>query len=84
MTIPSNYEMRLATLDEYRKLIYAPGSEPSLTTLRRKIQRIPGGRIELGRYYVDLDANDRVNQLSKDAEDRRERLKRDPLLEGLI
>jgi len=65
-------------------LIYAPGSEPSLTTLRRKIQHIQGGRKEMGRYYVDLDANDKVNQLSKDVEERGERLKRDPLLEGLI
>ena len=76
--------MRLASLDVYRKLIYAPGSEPSLTTLRRRIRNIPGGRIEMGRYYVDLDANDKVNQLSNDVEERRERLKRDPLLDGLI
>jgi hypothetical protein len=38
----------------------------------------------MGRYYVDLDANDKVNQLSNDVEERRERLKRDPLLDGLI
>jgi hypothetical protein len=76
--------MRLATLDVYRKLIYAPGSEPSLSTLRRRIDRIPGGRIDMGRYYVDLDANDKMNQLSKDVDERSERLKRDPLLEGLI
>jgi hypothetical protein len=76
--------MRLASLDVYRKLVYAPGSEPSLTTLRRKIRNIPGGRIDLGRYYVDLDANDKVNQLLNDAVERREQLKRDPLLDGLI
>jgi hypothetical protein len=38
-------------------LIYAPGSEPSIATLRARVsaKKVPGGRIEDGHYYVDLD-----------------------------
>jgi hypothetical protein len=35
--------MRLATLAEYRRLVYAEGSAPTLKTLRRRIKEIPGG-----------------------------------------
>ncbi len=76
--------MRLATLAEYRRLAYVEGSAPTMVTLRRRINDIPGGRIELGRYMVDLDANDKANRVKDDIEDTRERLKKDPLLEGLI
>jgi hypothetical protein len=76
--------MRLEKLEKYRALVYAPGSGPSLSTLRRRIRQIPGGRVELGRYYVDLDANEKADQLSRDVDERREQLKQDPLLEGLI
>jgi hypothetical protein len=76
--------MKLATLDEYRKLIYAPGSAPSLSTLRRRIFNIPGGVKDLGRYYVDLDASDKVRQLSSDLDVYREQAKKNPNLAGLI
>jgi hypothetical protein len=76
--------VRLATLAEYRRLVYAEGSAPTLNTLRRRIKDIPGGRIELGRYYVDLDAYDRVNHVRRDIDETRERLRNNPLLKGLI
>jgi hypothetical protein len=76
--------MKLATLDQYRKLIYATGSEPSLSTLRRRINDIPGGRVDLGRYYVDLDASDKVHQLANELQEHRIASKHDPLLAGLL
>ena len=63
---------------------YAEGSAPSIDTLRRRIKEIPGGRIEFGRYFVDLDIVDNVNNVRGDIAETRERLKNDPSLEGLI
>jgi hypothetical protein len=76
--------MRLATLAEYARLVYAPGSAPTLKTLRLRIKDIPGGRVELGRYYVDLDANDRVNEIAKANNARIAELRKDPRLKGLV
>jgi hypothetical protein len=76
--------MRLATLAEYRRLTYAEGSAPALKTLRRRIKEIPGGRIELGRYYVDLDAFDRPNALQATNSERIEQLRKDPRLAKLL
>jgi hypothetical protein len=76
--------MRLATLAAYRDMVYAEGSAPTLPTLRKRIREIPGGRIEFGKYFVDLDANDRVNKLSDSIHDRLDELRKDPLLDGLI
>ena len=76
--------MRLATLAIYRQLVYAEGSAPALKTLRRRIKDIPGGRVELGRYYVDLDANGRVNQIAKANSSRILELRSHPALKGLI
>jgi hypothetical protein len=76
--------MRLATLVEYRRLVYIEGSAPTLKTLRRRIKDIPGGRVELGRYYVDLDANDRVNQIAKANNARILELRSNPRLKGLV
>jgi hypothetical protein len=75
--------VRLAKLSEYRDMVYAPGSRPTLDTLRRRIKEIPGGRVELGRYY-DLDANDRVNKLLDAAHDKVDRLRNNPLLKDLV
>lgn len=75
--------MRLATLAEYRRLAYAEGSAPTLVTLRRRIMEIPGGRIELGRYFVDLDANDRVNNLSSTVQAELDDLMKHPLLKKM-
>ena len=76
--------MRLATLAEYRRMVYAEGSAPALKTLRLRIKDIPGGRIELGRYYVDLDANDEVNELARANSSRIQTLRADPRLKGLV
>jgi len=76
--------MRLATLAEYRRTVYTEGSAPSMGMLRRHIRNIPGGRVELGRYYVDLDENERANRVLSEIDENRERFKKDPLLEGLI
>jgi hypothetical protein len=76
--------MRLATLAEYRRLVYAEGSAPSIETLRRKIKEIPGGRKEFGRYFVDLDMIDKVNTVRSEIAESRERFRNDPLLKGLI
>jgi hypothetical protein len=55
-----------------------------MNTLRKRIEQgaIPGGRIEHGHYYVDLDENDRVNKI-RDSIDERQRAIA-PLLGGLI
>ena len=76
--------VRLATLAVYRRMAYVDGCAPTLVTLRKRIKDIPGGRIEAGRYYVDLDENDRVNGLRSDINARIARLEASPLLEGLI
>jgi hypothetical protein len=76
--------MRLTTLEKFRQLIYAPDSAPSLRTLRKRIQQIPGGTVELGRYYVDLDAYDRAKNLRSSVAARVAELERSPLLESLL
>jgi hypothetical protein len=76
--------MRLATLAEYRRLVYAEGSAPTLNTLRRRIKDIPGGRIELGRYFVDLDENDRQRGIKNPTAKRIAELRASPLLKNLL
>lgn len=78
--------MRLASLKEFRALIYTPRSAPAMSTLRARIEagKIPGGRIEAGRYYVDLDVFDRATNLSNELEAQRQRLMKSPVLQGLI
>lgn len=79
--------MRLCKLKEFRGLIYAMGSEPSIGTLRMHIDKklIPGGRREpTGRYYVDLDEYNRATQLYATLEAEHRRLSASPDLEGLI
>jgi hypothetical protein len=78
--------MRLAKLSEFRSLIYAPESAPSLETLRARIRRgeIPGGLRQGRSYYVDLDEFDRIYDVRSTIEERRRKFKEDPLLKGLI
>lgn len=78
--------MRLAKLSEYRRMIYAEGSAPSLNTLRSLIDRnqIPGGEKRHGRYFVDLDANDQATSLRADIAKRQIAIAKDPLMAGLI
>ena len=76
--------MRLATLAVYRRMVYVEGCAPTLVTLRKRIKEIPGGRVEFGRYYVDLDENDRATGLLSDINARIAELEKSPLLKGLI
>jgi hypothetical protein len=76
--------MRLARLSEFRRLVYTPESAPRLETLRAHIHEIPGGRVELGRYYVDLDEYDHQTHLRHRIDQQRTALAQDPLLEGLL
>jgi hypothetical protein len=75
--------MKLATLSTYRRLVYAEGSGPTLKTLRLRIKDIPGGRVELGRYFVDLDVNDRVNRIARAAQSRLDEIMNDPLIKAM-
>jgi hypothetical protein len=76
--------MKLVSLAEYRRLVYADGSGPNLKTLRRRIKDIPGGRIELGRYFVDLDVFDANNDMRRGLAEKLEKHRTSPLLKGLI
>ena len=76
--------MRLAKLREFRRLVYSPQSAPSLTTLRARIWEIPGGTIQWGRYYVDLDEYDRATGLRAKLEASQRELAKNSLLEGLL
>ena len=76
--------MRLASLSEFRRIVYTPDSAPSLATLRARVGSIPGGQRQGKRYYVDLDEFDRVHSVRSTLEDRRAKLETDPLLKGLI
>ena len=76
--------MRLASLAEFRRIVYTPGSAPSLATLRARLSSIPGGQRQGKRYYVDLDEFDRAYNLRATLEDNRVKLEADPLLDGLI
>lgn len=78
--------MRLSKLSKFRELIYAEGSAPSLNTLRARIDReeIPGGTVDGGRYYVDLDKYDQVTHFRDNLAAEQAELARSPLLQGLI
>lgn len=78
--------MRRASLKEFRELVYTPRSAPAMSTLRARIDagKIPGGGIEGGRYYVDLDVFDNATNLSADLEAQRQQLMKSPVLQGLI
>jgi hypothetical protein len=75
--------MRLAKLTEFRRLVYTMDSAPALRTLRARIHQIPGGTVQCGRYFVDLDEFDRVANLRAQLRDSQSRLAKHPLLEGL-
>lgn len=76
--------MRLAKLSEFRRMVFAEGSAPSLNTLRTRIRDIPGGRIEMGHYYVDLDEYDRATRLRERLAAEQAELERNPLVAGLF
>ena len=78
--------MRLASLGEFRRLIYTPDSAPSLNTLRARIRngRLTGGVIDGGHYYVDLDEFDRKHNLRGQIAAAQATLEADSRLAGLI
>ncbi len=78
--------MRLASLREFRRIVYTPESAPALTTLRERIKagKLPGGRIDCGRFVVDLDEYNRTTNLRLSICQRRAELENDPRLAGLI
>ena len=78
--------MRLAKLTEFRSMVFTPESAPSVRTIRLQIDqgKIPGGMVQGGRYYVDLDAYDVATNLRAGLLARQRELSRDPLLEGLL
>lgn len=76
--------MRLSKLAEFRRLFYTPGSAHSMSTLRKRIQDIPGGTVMLGHYYVDLDEFDRATNLRARLAAEMAELEKHPLLKGLI
>lgn len=78
--------MRLANLQEFRRLIYTPDSAPSPNTLRAQINagQIPGGTRHGSRYYVDLDEFDRATSLSRNLAKQHAETARAPELEGLL
>jgi hypothetical protein len=64
--------------------MYTPESAPSINTLRGRIRDIPGGTIQWGRYYVDLDEYDRATGARAQIAATQARLAKNSLLEGLI
>ena len=76
--------MRLAKLSEYRRLYFTPDSAPSMNTLRKKFESIPGHIMLNGQRYIDLDEFERHAAVRSDhAAMQRERAK-SPRLQGLI
>lgn len=76
--------MRLMSLRAFRAMVYCPDSAPSLRTLRERIDDIPGGCVQLGRYYVDMDVYDAQGHLRRQTEQAIAALRQDPVLEGLL
>ncbi len=78
--------MRLANLNEFRRLIYTPDSAPSTGTLRAQINAglIPGGTRLGTRYYVDLDEFDRATGIGLKLVQQHAQTAQAPELEGLL
>jgi len=83
--------MRLAKLAEFRRLFFTATSAPSLTTLRRKFEKIPGAVMLQGTRYSDLDEFERVIGSRDLKQERISEMRRriaeiesDPLLKGLV
>ena len=76
--------MRLAKLSEFRSLIFTPESAPSAETLRAQIDanKIPGGTVLNGRYFVDLDEFDRATNLRNSLAAQQVERARNPLLKA--
>lgn len=76
--------MRLATLKQYRSTFFAPGSEPSIGTVRAQAKdgTLPGvlqGRL----WYIDLDALERKHGIVAGLDAEARALLESPELDGL-
>jgi hypothetical protein len=78
--------VKLATLSEFRKHIFTPESAPSLSTLRRWVDRgaLAGGRVTAGKYFVDLDKWDTEEADRRELVERMQKLAKSSVLKGLI
>jgi hypothetical protein len=76
--------VRLATLTEFRRIVFTDDSAPAVATLRANIGKIPGGTKMGGRYFVDLDRFDAETKLHQGLADRRRTLERDEDLAELM
>jgi hypothetical protein len=76
--------VRLVKLARFRNLVYAPESAPCMNTLRARIRTIPGGRVENGHYWVDMDAYEQQTQVRAGLNERIRALRTDPALDGLL
>lgn len=78
--------MRLVSIIEFRRLVYSPESAPCLNTLRNRIREklIPGGRMDCGHYFIDMDEYDTATRMSQRLAERRQELSKRPELQGLL
>ncbi len=78
--------MRLASLQEFRALVFTEASAPSVDTLRDQVKagRLPGGRRVLGRYYGDLDEFMRVSALAAELDKQHAETAQSDDLQGLV
>lgn len=78
--------MRLANLQEFRRMFYTPDSAPTTTTLRNRInqRQLPGGRKDGKRYVVDLDEYDRQTGAINQVFEQQRQAAKNPLLADLI
>jgi hypothetical protein len=79
-----NQTVRLIKLVEFRRVVYSPESAPSMNTLRKKFDHIPGATILHGQRYIDMDEFDRVHGLRAKVATRIAEIESDPLLKGLV
>jgi hypothetical protein len=78
--------MRKIKIADFRTKFYVEGSGPSLSALRVYIRanKLPGGLIEYGHYYVDLDEYEVGYNLRTDMIRQLVEASRNPRLKGLI
>lgn len=78
--------MRLASLQEFRSLVFTEASAPSVGTLRDQVKagRVPGGQRLLGRYYIDLDEFMRISAMKADLNKQHAETAQLDELQGLI
>ena len=75
--------MRLATLQTYQQMFFAPGCAPSISTIRRRGAQTPGFTVVGGKAYIDLDEFERQTQVRAALAAREQQLAADPRLADL-